>query len=314
LKVFHDLYKIPPGLTSVVSVGTFDGVHKGHQAIIRKMTEIASVKKLQSVVLTFDPHPRYTLKKDDEKLKLLLTNEEKLRRFEVMGVDIVVIISFTTEFAKTPYEIFIKKYLVDALGMKCLVVGFDHRFGENRSGNHQTLIDLSRKYDYAVIEKAALTENDDVISSTKIRSLLDTGQIETANRYLGYAFPISGFVVEGNRTGNKLGFPTANIIVDNPSKQIPAKGVYAVKVLIEDKIYNGMCNIGNKPTFENQPLTIETNIFDFDKNIYHKKIGVFFISFIRSEFKFENTELLITQIEQDKRNVLKILNEDTTIL
>ncbi len=295
-------------------MGTFDGVHIGHQAIISKMTEIATAKKLKSVVLTFDPHPRYTLKKDDNKLKLLLTNEEKLRRFEKMGVDIIVIISFTVEFSKTPYETFIKKYLVDSLGMKCLVIGFDHRFGENRTGNHQTLIDLSRKYSYAVIEKTALTENDDVISSTKIRGLLDSGQIEKANRYLGYAFPINGTVVEGNKTGNKLGFPTANIIIDNPSKQIPARGVYAVKVLIENKIYNGMCNIGNKPTFENQPLTIETNIFDFGKNIYHKKISVFFISFIRNELKFENTQLLQTQLEKDKRYVLNILNEYKTIL
>lgn len=309
MKVFENINKIPQDFSSVVSVGTFDGVHKGHQAIIKQMTDIARYKHLNSVILTFDPHPRFALKKDHDKLKLLSTTQEKLRQLEIFGIEEVVVIKFTPDFAKTHYEDFIKKYLVDALRIKYIVAGFDHHFGENRSGNHQTLIDLSTKYGYQVIEMEALTKNNRIISSTKIRDFIETHQIEQANSFLGYTYHLNGTVVEGNNTGKKLGFPTANILVADTFKQIPAIGVYAIQIVIDNEIYKGMCNIGTKPTFGKQPLTIEVNIFNFDKDIYGKNIRLHFISFIRNEKTFENIPLLKSQLAEDKINIIKKFNE-----
>jgi riboflavin kinase / FMN adenylyltransferase len=309
LNVFYNINDFPKGLVSVVSVGTFDGVHKGHQAIIKKMTDIAKKNDFVSVILTFDPHPRYALKKDDYNLKLLSTTEEKIAQLADSGIDYAVVINFTHEFAKIPYEEFIKSYLVEALGAKHVVVGFDHRFGENRSGNHQALIDLKAKYGFDVIEIKALSENNTAISSTKIRNLIENHKIEQANILLNYTYSICGKVVEGTQTGKKLGFPTANIFIEDTCKLIPARGVYAVKIEINSKFYIGMCNIGFKPTFKKRPLTIETNIFNFDEDIYGKNIRIYFISFIRNEQKFENTSLLKAQLEEDKRNIIKKIDE-----
>jgi len=273
------------------------------------MTDLAKKNNLTSVIITFDPHPRFALKKDDDKLKLLSTTEEKIIQLENSGIDHVVVINFTPEFAKIPYEEFIKKYLVDALGAKYIVVGFDHRFGENRSGNHQKLIDSKKAYGFEVVEIPALNEGKTAISSTKIRNLIDNRQIEQANKLLNYLYHLSGKVVAGTRTGKKLGFPTANIFVEDPCKLIPATGVYAVKVEIDTEIYYGMCNIGFNPTFERLPLTIETHIFDFDKDIYGKNIRIYFMSFIRMEQKFERVQLLKAQLQEDKKNIIKKIRE-----
>ncbi len=310
LTVYNNIKDFPEGLATVVSVGTFDGVHKGHQAILRQMTDIAKKNNLVSVVLTFDPHPRYALEKDHEKLRLLSTTEEKIAHLKNSGIDHTIVINFTPEFAKIPYEEFIKNYLVDSLGAKYIVIGFDHRFGENRSGNHQALIELSAKYGYQVFEVKALFDNNSEISSTKIRNLIRDRQIEQANVLLNYNYTLGGTVVKGTQTGKKLGFPTVNLSLDDPSKLIPATGVYYVRIGIGSEMYDGMCNIGFKPTFEKQPLTIETHIFNFDKDIYGENIRIYFISFIRNEQKFESTNLLKAQLEQDKQHVFKKINEE----
>ncbi|HNW70014.1 MAG TPA: bifunctional riboflavin kinase/FAD synthetase [Bacteroidales bacterium] len=309
LKVYNSIFDFPEGLRSVVSVGTFDGVHKGHQAIIKKMTGLAKENGLVSVILTFDPHPRYALKKDDDKLKLLSTTEEKIARLENFGIDYVVVINFTPEFAKIPYEEFIKKYLAEALNAKYVVVGFDHRFGENRSGNHQKLMDAKKEYGFEVVEIQALAEGNTSISSTKIRNLIENRQIEQANKLLNYSYSISGKVVEGTRTGKKLGFPTANMFVEERFKLIPATGVYAVKVEIDGKLHQGMCNIGFNPTFDERPFSIEAHIFDFEKDIYGKNIRIYFMSFIRMEQKFASVQLLKEQLENDKKNCMEKIRE-----
>lgn len=309
LKVYNSIFDFPKGLRSVVSVGTFDGVHKGHQAIIKKMTGLAKENGLMSVILTFDPHPRYALKKDDDKLKLLSTTEEKIAQLENYGIDYVVVINFTPEFAKIPYEEFVKKYLVEALNAKYIVVGFDHRFGENRSGDHQKLMGVKREFGFEVIEIQALIESSTAISSTKIRNLIENRQVEQANKLLNYSYSISGKVIEGTRTGKKLGFPTANLFVEDRVKLIPAPGVYAVKVEIDGSWHQGMCNIGFNPTFDQRQFSIETHIFDFDKDIYGQNIRICFISFIRMEQKFGSVQLLKEQLEKDKKNTIKKIRE-----
>ncbi|HOV11196.1 MAG TPA: bifunctional riboflavin kinase/FAD synthetase [Bacteroidales bacterium] len=309
MKVFTNIHDFSSHLATVVSVGTFDGLHKGHQAIINRLITIAGEKNLASVIVTFDPHPRYALHKDNEKLKLLSTTEEKIEQLASYGVDYACIINFTKEFSRIAYEDFIKYYLVDALGANHIVIGFDHRFGENRSGDHQTLLALKDKYGFEVVEIKALYENNIEISSTKIRNLIQEGSIEQANGLLGYDYNITGTVVSGIKKGRKLGYPTVNLQVAGAGKLVPAQGVYFVRVEIDGKYYYGMCNIGVKPTFGKQEQTIETHIFDFDRDIYGKKIKISFHSFIRQEQKFENIGLLKTQLDRDKALILKMINE-----
>ena len=309
VKVFTNIHDFSSHLATVVSVGTFDGLHKGHQAIINRLITIAGEKNLASVIVTFDPHPRYALHKDNEKLKLLSTTEEKIEQLASYGVDYACIINFTKEFSRIAYEDFIKYYLVDALGANHIVIGFDHRFGENRSGDHQTLLALKDKYGFEVVEIKALYENNIEISSTKIRNLIQEGSIEQANGLLGYDYNITGTVVSGIKKGRKLGYPTVNLQVAGAGKLVPAQGVYFVRVEIDGKYYYGMCNIGVKPTFGKQEQTIEAHIFDFDRDIYGKKIKISFHSFIRQEQKFENIGLLKTQLDRDKALILKMINE-----
>lgn len=309
VKIFTNIHDFPRGLATVVSVGTFDGLHKGHQAIISRLTSIAAEHNLAGVVLTFDPHPRYALHKDNEKLKLLSTTEEKMEQLASYGVDYACIINFTKEFSQIAYEDFIKFYLVDALGASQIVIGFDHRFGENRSGDHQTLLSLKDKYGFEAVEIKALYENNIEISSTKIRNFIQEGSIEQANALLGYDYALSGSVISGAQKGKELGYPTVNLQVAGAGKLVPAQGVYFVRVEIDGKYYYGMCNIGVKPTFGKQEQTIETHIFDFDRDIYGKKIKISFHSFIRQEQKFENIGLLKTQLDRDKAIIMKMINE-----
>lgn len=308
MKVFYNIDEFPDGIFTVVSVGTFDGVHTGHQAIINRMMMLAKSHNLASLILTFDPHPRYALKKDENKLKLLTTTAEKLALLSCSGIDYVLVINFTAEFSRIPYDKFIRKYLWEALHAKYVVIGFDHRFGENRAGNHQLLIDSKARYDFDVVEIKALNDDGSAISSTKIRALIENRKIEQANLLLNYDYYLSGKVVRGTQKGKQLGFPTANISVNDSHKLIPANGVYAVKIEVDDHWYYGMCNIGYKPTFQELPLTIEVYIFDFDKNIYDKNIRVAFVNFIREEMKFDSSELLIAQVKEDEKTIRKKFN------
>lgn len=308
MKVFYHNNDIPSGLTSVVSTGTFDGVHLGHRIILNEMCRIARMEKLESVVITFQPHPRIVLHKDENKLKLLTSLAEKLDIFNKLCIDNVFVIEFTREFASMPYENYVKDFLVEKLGARHIVLGFNHHFGEKRTGNHNTLLELSVNYGYGVTEVAQHDFERQVVSSTHIRQLLDEQNLELANKLLGYYYAVTGTVTHGSKRGRILGYPTANIAIEDPYKQLPAVGVYAVQVLVESKTYKGMCSVGYNPTFGPNDLSIEVNIFDFIGDIYGKHIKLCFVSFLRPEIKFSDPESLRRQLNEDKRISLVKLN------
>lgn len=309
LKVFRDINDLPCEMCSVVSTGTFDGVHIAHQNIIFRMIEISKKENLTPVIITFEPHPRLVLNQDYS-LKLLTTTEEKLEIFERLGIENVVIIEFTKQFASTPYEDYIKNVLVKKLGAKSIVIGFNHQFGAKRSGNHNSLIELSAPQGYNVEEVQPLSFNGEVVSSTKIRRLLDKSQIELAAEYLGYYYSLSGTVVHGFKRGKMLGYPTANIKVSNPLKQLPANGVYITEVVYDNKKFYGMCSVGINPTFENKVISIEVHIFGFDLNIYNKPLTIRFLKFIRNEMAFSKKQMLIQQLKKDEEFSMNFIQEN----
>lgn len=305
----YNCNKVP---SPVVTVGTFDGVHVGHQKIIARMVEEARKINGETVLLTFYPHPRLVLHSDSKSLKFINTRERKFELLEKYGIQHLIIINFTREFAKTTSNDFIKNIIVDKLKTKKLIIGYDHQFGKNRLGDYSNLYDLCRKYPFEVKRVPAQDVNKIFISSTKIRKALNTGKIKKANELLGYNYSISGNVVRGAGIGKTIGYPTANIDIEDEYKLITANGVYACLVEYNEKIYKGMGNIGFRPTVDHGDLTIEVNIFDFDKDIYDENLKVFFIDRIRDEKKFKNLDALKAQLHKDKIKVLKLLNKTFT--
>ncbi len=310
MKVYRSLDEFSPLPNAVATQGTFDGVHIGHQKILDTVSSIAQQKNGETVLLTFFPHPRVVLQPDDNNLRLLHTIEEKIKHLEKTGIDHLLIIPFTKEFSRQSSLQFVRDVLANKVGVKTLVIGYDHRFGKNREGSMDDLRKYGTTYKFEVEEIPAQDIDDITISSTKIRNALTHGDVDTAKRYLGYNYPVSGKVVEGNNLGKKMGFPTANISVQQSYKLIPGDGVYAVKVFFEGKKYGGMVNIGNQPTFENRNHAFEVNIFGFDKNIYNENINIEFVSRIRSEMKFDSVESLVAQLNNDKSTALNSINED----
>jgi riboflavin kinase/FMN adenylyltransferase len=310
MKVYRSLDEFSPLPNAVATQGTFDGVHIGHQKILDRLSNIAKQKNGETVLLTFFPHPRMVLQPDDNNLRLLHTVEEKIEHFEKTGLDHLLIIPFTKEFSRQSSLQFVRDVLVNKIGIKTLVIGYDHRFGKNREGNMDDLRKFGGTYKFGVEEISAQDIDDITVSSTKIRNALTHGDVDTAKRYLGYNYPVSGKVVEGNNLGKKIGFPTANISVQEPYKLIPGDGVYAVKVDIAEAQYGGMANIGNQPTFEDRSHAFEVNIFGFNKDIYGKNIRIKFVSRIRSEMKFDGVDNLIAQLNKDKSTALNSINGD----
>ncbi|MCQ4875813.1 bifunctional riboflavin kinase/FAD synthetase [Butyricimonas paravirosa] len=292
----------------VVTIGSFDGVHLGHACVIQHLKEKAASIGGESVIISFEPHPREVLYPREKKIGILTTLEEKIAILEKYGVDHLIILKFTLEFAQQSYFDFVEKILVDKIKIKGLVVGYDHRFGKDRAGNFENLQELSRKYGF-FLEKEVVFEEDDVnVSSTKIRNALAVGDITTVNRFLGYPYSITGKVVNGHRLGHTIGFPTANIQIFDDRKLLPAIGVYAVKVLIGPQIFNGMLNIGIRPTVSDDGrVSCEVYIFDFNRNIYGETISIHFITRIRGERKFNDIEELRTQLQKDQEKIFKIL-------
>lgn len=291
----------------VVTLGTYDGVHKGHQQILSKMKQTANGINGKTMVITFWPHPRYVLKKDDDKLHLLTTLDDKIFLLEKFGIDYLLVINFTLEFSKQDPNAFIKKLLVDKIGAHTIVIGYDHRFGKDRAGTYEFLVNKSKKHGFEVEKIDAFNLNNVAISSTKIRSLLDNKKIQEANKLLGYEFFIQGKVVKGLGLGKELEFPTANISVTDLNKHIPSDGIYVVRISIAGKEYHGMLNSGDNPTIEGKGRSIEVHIFDFNGNIYDQEIQVNFLCRLRDEMKFDNTEQLTRQMYLDKENSLKFL-------
>lgn len=297
-------------LNPILTIGVFDGVHLGHQRVLDRLKEIALEKGGESVIVTLWPHPRLVLDKDIESLRLLNNIEEKKYLLSKTNVDHLIIIPFTKEFSQLSACDFIEEYLVKKIKVKHLVVGFNHQFGKDRKAGFEFLNDCAQKYGFSIERLDAKLVNDDKVSSTKIREFLMKGDLDVANKYLGYEYFISGNVVEGNQIGRKIGFPTANIEIPEPYKQVPKDGVYAVRVNLNSDSYFGMLNIGSRPTIEPQPglKNIEVHILNFDQKIYNQTITVSFVKRIRDEKKFDGIEELTNQLSLDKIEISKIFN------
>jgi len=295
----------------VVTIGTFDGVHLGHQKVILRLQEFAKQHEGETVIFTFHTHPRLVTSPNETNLRLLTTLNEKIKLFEKYGIDHLIIYPFDKSFSELSYSEFVEKILVEKIGTHCLVVGYDHKFGKNREGGFDYLKNCAEKHKFEIERLDALLIDEDSVSSTKIRDALQNGEIEKANHYLGYRFMLHGTVVNGKQLGRKLGFPTANIEASDKHKIIPGYGVYAVKVELNTHVYNGMLNIGTRPTFNNNAdnRSIEVNIFDFEGDIYGSEITLKFVGKIRDEQKFENIEMLVNQLEKDKITALSMLAE-----
>jgi riboflavin kinase/FMN adenylyltransferase len=295
----------------VVTIGTFDGVHLGHQKVILRLQEFAKQHDGETVIFTFHTHPRLITAPDGNNLRLLTTLNEKISLFEKYGIDHLIIYTFDKSFSELTYSEFVEKILVEKIKTHCLVVGYDHKFGKNREGGFDYLQKCAKKHKFEIERLDALLVEEDSVSSTKIRNALENGRIEKANHYLGYQFTLHGTVVEGKQLGRKLGFPTANIETSDKFKIIPGYGVYAVRVEIGGTEYNGMLNIGTRPTFNNNAdnRSIEVHIFDFEGDIYGKEITLKFVGKIRDEQKFNNIEMLVSQLENDKKTALSILSK-----
>jgi riboflavin kinase/FMN adenylyltransferase len=307
LKIYHSIDLFQPVPNPVVTVGTFDGVHLGHQQIFNCMKEEALRCGGETVVVTFYPHPRLVIHPDSKNLKFINTQEKKYEIISRNQIDHLIIIPFTKEFSNLSSGEFIRRYLVDKIKMHKLVVGYDHHFGKDRLGGFNELKGLGKIHSFELQEVHAMMIDGIPVSSTKIRNALTDGNIRLANSLLGYNYSISGKVVYGNRIGRTIGFPTANIDQEDEYKLISAVGVYACKVDYHGGIYKGMGNIGYRPTIDIGNLTIEVNIFDFDEEIYGEYITIYFIERIRDEKKFENLSALRDQLTIDKARVLEIL-------
>ena len=305
MKVTKDLKNAISSRPSILTLGTFDGVHKGHRKIISNLKSEAKRNNLRSIILTFFPHPRNIV--SSEIIKSISTIDEKIKIFSDLGIDELIIQKFDKSFANMDAKEFIE-LLVDNLKIKKIIVGYNHRFGKNRSADINVLKDFSLKYDFEVLEIKAFEVENIKISSTKIRDAIQQGNIKLCNNYLGYNFNINGDVVKGKSIGKSLGFPTANIKIVEEYKIMPKNGVYLVRCFFEKEKLYGMMNIGFNPTFGSNDKTLEVNIFDFDKDLYGETIRIEFLNFIREEIKFENVELLQNQLIKDRENCIKHLN------
>lgn len=308
MKVYSGKSEIEKQDNTVVTIGTFDGLHKGHVDILQALKAKADEMNARSFVITFDPHPRSVVSKDYY-MDLITTLEEKKELFEENGVDNLMIIEFTKEFSQMESDDFVLNYIVNKTGVCHIVIGYDHRFGKDRGGGEENLRELGKKYGFGVTVVGPRQVGDNTVSSTKIRKALNNGDIETAEEYLGRQYKLRGKVVEGAKRGRKLGFPTANIEPNSDNKITPAKGVYLVNVGLASGRYYGVMNIGYRPTFDDEfRLVCEVFIFDFSGKIYGEDIEIGFIKKIRDERKFTSKEELIEQINKDKEEAKAILN------
>ena len=308
MKIYYSIDDFVRLDNAVVTSGTFDGVHVGHQKILNRLIEIARKSTGESVVITFWPHPRLILKPEDDSLKLLNTFEERAALLKEQGIQHLLRIPFTKEFSQITSIEFISRILVGAIGTRKLVIGHDHRFGRNREGSFEQLRINGPTYGFDIEEIPRQDVDHVAVSSSKIREALEAGDVETAADFLGRPYSISGRVVKGDQLGRKLGFPTANIDIDSHYKLIPSDGIYAVRVEHEHKTYGGMLYIGNRPTLNGLAQTIEVNIFDFAQDIYGQDLKVSFIKFLRGDIKFNDLESLKEQLSEDHKASLTALS------
>jgi riboflavin kinase/FMN adenylyltransferase len=309
VKVYRNIADFPHLNHLAATVGTFDGVHLGHREIIRHLIMFAKQSGGESVLITFDPHPRHVVDPMGDEVRLLTLTEEKIYLLNKTGLDYLLIIPFDAAFSTLTFDRFVIEILAGALGIKHFVVGYDHAFGKGREGNFERLTELGAILGFTCEQVDERKANDQVVSSTRIRNFLAEGDVEHANELLGHEFFIFGEVVKGNQIGNTIGFPTINLGHFARHKLIPAMGVYASKIDIDGVIYRGMTNIGVRPTLDASDLTIETHIFDFNQDIYGQKVVVTFTGRIRDERKFAGLDELTAQLELDKTRAIEIFSK-----
>ena len=307
MKIFHSINDFRSTKKTIITLGTFDGVHIGHKKILEKVLQNTGDGQYESLVLTFFPHPRMILKEDSD-MKLLNTIDEKIDLLDKIGIQNLVIHPFDEKFSRLTAEEFVKTILVDRFQVQKIIIGYDHRFGRNRTANINDLIAFGEQYDFEVEQISVQEINEISVSSTKIRNALLEGNMTLANDYLGYNYFLTGEVVKGKQLGRTINFPTANLKIQENYKLIPQNGVYIVKSVINEQTVFGMMNIGFNPTVNGQNQTIEIHYFDFDADLYHQKIRVSILQRIRSEQKFESVDLLKAQLENDKQMAISYLN------
>lgn len=319
MKIYRNLDEFKPLDYAIVTIGTFDGVHVGHQKILNKLRELGKDNTGETVLLTFYPHPRLIINPDDDSLRLINDIEEKVERLNLAGIDHLIITPFTRDFSNQNPEEYISDVLVNKIGCKKIVIGYDHHFGKDRKGTIKDLIHFSEIFDYSVDQIPEQDIEDVAVSSTRVRESLIKGDIITANKYLGYPFELTGTVVKGDQIGREIGFPTANLHIHESHKLIPAYGIYAVEVEIfpktteivtgdyyepvPERVAKGMCYIGTRPTIDGMNRKIEVNLLDFNDDLYSKTIRVKFLEFIRHDQWFESLELMQEQIKKDEEAI-----------
>lgn len=327
MKIYNNLSEFKKLANAIVTIGTFDGVHFGHQKIIKQLVQKAKADNGESVILTFFPHPRMIIDPENQDLKMINTINEKAEILNRLGVDHLIITPFTRDFSNQLPEDYIKNILVDNIGTKHIIIGYDHRFGKDRSGNLNVLKTAGTHFGFTVEEIMEQDIHDVAVSSTKIRQALLAGNVELANDYLGYPFSIFGRVIKGDKIGRTIGFPTANIFVEEIYKLIPGDGIYAVTVEMSSEFkedlqstgglptpdsglrtYKGMAYIGQRPTINGMTRNIEVNIFDFNQEIYGQDIKMNFLKFLRHDVKFTGLEALTAQLQKDKEATLAYFN------
>jgi riboflavin kinase / FMN adenylyltransferase len=310
LQIFNSIFEFNTSKKTVLTLGTFDGVHIGHQKIIKKLIKEATKLNCESTLLTFFPHPRMVLKQDVE-IKLINTIREKIALFEKQGLQNLIIHPFDATFSELLPEEFVKKILIDQLHLSKIIIGYDHKFGKNRSADINDLIHFGERYNFEVEQISVKELNEISISSTKIRAALLDSDIQLANKFLGYNYTLNGEIIEGNKIGRTINFKTANLKIDETYKLIPKNGVYLVQSVIDNKLYYGMMNIGNNPTVNGKIQSIEIHYFNFNNDIYSKKITVNILEFIREEIKFESLDELKNQLVKDKEFCINYLDHNS---
>jgi riboflavin kinase/FMN adenylyltransferase len=307
MKIYHHIDEFTPLKNAVVTIGTFDGVHQGHREIIAGIKELARQTGGETVILTFFPHPRMIIHPEDQDLKLITTIEERAALLEQLGVDHLIITPFSRDFSNQTADAYIRDVLVNKIGTRKIIIGYDHRFGKDRQGGLADLQRAAPVYGFEVIEIPEQDINHVAVSSTRIREALSRADIDQANTFLGYPFFITGKVIRGNQIGRQIGYPTANLLVEESYKLIPADGIFAATVKVEGQTYQGMAYIGHRPTINGMTRNIEVNIFDFNRDIYNQTLQMNFMNFVRHDVKFSSLEGLKEQLAQDRLDVLKLL-------
>lgn len=309
MKIIKDLKDIERDEKTVITLGTFDGLHLGHQQIVETIVKKSKQTNARNFLITFDPHPRKVVPGRND-VKLLSTLEEKISIFEKLGLENLFIVKFTSEFSKQTPEQFVEKYFVNGIGLQEIVIGYDHHFGKGRGGDFEMLRELGEKFNFSVTVVPEYMMDGETISSTKIRNALLEGDMLRANKFLGRFYSFKGKIVKGDGRGKDLGFPTANLTIEDNDKLIPAKGIYAAECVFENEKYYGLLSLGNRPTFhEHGDIIPEFYIFDFNKNIYGKDLEVNLVEKIRDEEKFNSVEDLISQMKKDEETGKEILSK-----